>query len=92
MATSPYMTFRRLRFTKFWVDALQESIIFLNRFTTSESLFGQEAFSFSLAGLPAAADLGRAMDNIRDGALTVDEAQSTYLFPKYSKPTSGHTD
>lgn len=88
MVTSPYMTFRRLRFTKFWIEALQESIVFLNQFTASESLYGQDAFSFSLTGLPTAADLAQAMDNIRNGTLTVDEAHNSYLFPKYSKRKS----
>lgn len=90
MATSPYMTFRRLRFTKFWVEALQESVVFLNQFTMRESLYGQDAFSFSLTGLPNATDLAQAMDNIRNGTLTVEEAQSSYLFPKYSKRPRAH--
>lgn len=86
--TSPYMTFRRLRFTKFWIEALQEAVAFLNRFTTSESLYGEDAFSFSLRGLPSASDLHQAMDNIRSGTLTVGEAHTSYLFPKYSEPRS----
>ena len=82
------MAFRRLRFTKFWVEALQESTAFLNQFTTSELLYGKDAFSFSLTGLPSAAELAQAMGSIRNGTLTVGEAQNSYLFPKYSKHKS----
>lgn len=82
--TSPYMTFRRLRFTKFWIEALQEAVAFLNEFTTSESLYGENAFFFSLTGLPTAADLNLAMHNIRSGKLTIDEAHNSYLYPKLS--------
>lgn len=82
--TSPYMTFRRLRFTKFWVSVLEEAVNFLNQFTTSEALYGQEAFSFSLGGLPTTAELAQAMDGVRNGTMTVDKARDSFLFPKYN--------
>lgn len=85
MATSPYMTFRRLRFRKFWIEALEGSVFFLNQFTTSNALYGQERFSFSLTGLPTPNDLEQAMDKIRSGTLTVEEAHNSYLSPRYSK-------
>jgi hypothetical protein len=92
IATSPYMTFRRLRFTKFWVEVAQRSVDFLNQLTSSESIYGQYAFSFSLTGLPTAAELADAIVNIRNGTLTVDRAHDLFLFPKYSKREGGAGD
>lgn len=82
--TSPYMTFRRLRFAKFWVSAMEQAVDFLNRFTTSEALYAQEAFSFSLKGLPTTTELAQAMEGVRAGTLTVDQAHDSFLFPKYN--------
>lgn len=85
MVTSPYSTFRRLRFVQFWVEAVLDSVAFLNQFTSDDSLYGSGAFTFSVSGLPAAEDLEDAMRAIRAGQLTVEQAHNRYLFPKYSK-------
>jgi hypothetical protein len=82
LVTSPYMAFRRLRFVRFWIEAVQDSVSFLNQFTASESLYGPEAFSFSLTGLPTATDLTQAMDDLRNGSITVEQTHNTYLFPR----------
>lgn len=86
--TSPYLAFRRLRFVRFWVEAVEDSVAFLNLFTGSESLYGADAFTFSLAGLPTPVDLSTAMRDIRSGSLTVEQAHNTYFFPKYAKRRS----
>ena len=83
--TSPYLAFRRLRFVRFWVEAIEDSVAFLNQFTNSESLYGDDAFTFSLSGPPPPHDLTEAMGAIRSGSLTVEKAHSTYFFPKYAK-------
>lgn len=85
MVTSPYMTFRRLRFVRFWVEVIEDALAFLNEFTGSESLYGKDAFTFTLSGLPSPQGLTLAMESMRTGSLTVDEAHSTYLFPKHAR-------
>jgi|GEM_PF-2352027 len=92
LVTSPYMTFRRLRFVKFWVEAVQDSVAFLSQLTSNESLYGSDAFTFSLSGVPAPQDLAAAMHAIRSGSLTVEKAHNTYLFPKHSKRQSDPPD
>lgn len=87
--TSPYMTYRRLRFARLWVQALNNAVLFLNRFTTDKSLYGENAFSFSLSGLPTDAELEHAMDDLRRGTLTVDDAYHNYLFPRNRKRGAG---
>ena len=86
--TSPYLAFRRLRFVRFWIEAVEDSVAFLNRFTSSESLYGSDAFTFSLKGLPTPGDLAGAMHDIRSGSLTVEQAHNAYFFPKYAKRRS----
>jgi hypothetical protein len=83
--TSPYMTFRRLRFVRFWIESVEDSVSFLNRLTSLESLYGSDAFRFSLSGLPSAQDLTEAMRDIRRGSLTIQQAHDRYLFPKYAR-------
>jgi len=90
--TSPYLAFRRLRFVRFWVEAVEDSVAFLNQFTNSESLYGAGAFTFFLSGLPSPQDLTEAMGAIRSGSLTVEEAHSTFFFPKYAKRRSESPD
>jgi len=80
--TSPYLMYRRLCFVRFWVELLEDSVAFLNRFTGSESLRGEAAFTFTLEGLPSSPELTSAMRDIRSGSLSVAEAQRTYLFPR----------
>lgn len=84
LITSPYLAFRRLRFVQFWADAVDDAVVFLNQFTSCESLYGSDAFTFSLAGLPAPGDLTDAMREIRSGSLTVGRAHDRYLFPKFA--------
>lgn len=88
LVTSPYLAFRRLRFVRFWVEAVQDSVAFLNQLTSNESLYGSDAFTFSLSGVPAPQDLTAAMHAIRSGSLTVEQAHNTYFFPKYAKRSS----
>lgn len=88
LVTSPYMAFRRLRFVRFWAEAVEDSVAFLNQLTSDESLYGSDAFTFSLSGLPAPQELTAAMHEIRSGSLTVDQAHNKYLFPKYAKRRS----
>jgi hypothetical protein len=88
LVTSPYLAFRRLRFVRFWVEAVQDSVAFLNKLTSNESLYGSDAFTFSLSGVPAPQDLTAAMHAIRSGSLTVEQAHNTYFFPKYAKRSS----
>ncbi|MGL4745128.1 MAG: hypothetical protein ACRCXL_12160 [Dermatophilaceae bacterium] len=88
LVTSPYVAFRRLRFVRFWAEAVEDSIAFLNQFTSDESLYGSDAFTFSLSGMPAPQDLTAAMHEIRSGSLTVEQAHNTYFFPKYAKRRS----
>lgn len=77
--TSPYSTYRQLRFVQFWVELLEDSVAFLNGFTGRESLYGEAAFTFTLEGLPSSLELTNAMEDIRSGSLSVDEARKTYL-------------
>ncbi|WP_341359586.1 hypothetical protein V5H98_18015 [Georgenia sp. M64] len=84
LVTSPYLAFRRLRFVRFWAETVQDSVAFLNQFTSNESLYGSDAFTFSLSGLPAPRDLTDAMRDIRSGSLTVEQAHNRYFFPKYA--------
>jgi hypothetical protein len=86
--TSPYMAFRRLRFVRFWVEVVEDAVVFLNEFTSSNSLYGDDAFTFMLSGLPSPQELTEAMRAMRSGSLTVERAHSTYLFPKYAKRRS----
>lgn len=86
--TSPYMAFRRLRFVRFWVEVVEDAVAFLNEFTSSNSLYGDDAFTFMLSGLPSPQELTEAMRAMRSGSLTVEKAHSTYLFPKYAKRRS----
>lgn len=88
LITSPYMTYRRLRFARFWIEAVEDSLHFLNAFTGSESLYGSAAFHFHLAGLPTPAVLTKAMQDLRSGSLTVEGAY-TYLFPRYASHEPG---
>ncbi|MDP3952674.1 hypothetical protein [Microbacterium sp.] len=92
LVTSPYLAFRRLRFVRFWAEAVQDSVTFLNQFTSNESLYGADAFAFSLTGLPTPDDLTTAMRDMRSGSLTVEMAHSTYFFPKYAKREDGSAD
>lgn len=92
LVTTPYLTFRKLRFIRFWVEAVEDSVAFLNQYTQSESLYGSHAFTFSLSGLPSPMGLAEAMAGIRSGSLTVEEAQNTFFFPKYAKRRSGSSD
>lgn len=92
LVTSPYLAFRRLRFVRFWAEAVQDSVAFLNQFTSNESLYGSDAFTFSLSGVPAPQDLTAAMHDIRSGSLTVEQAHNTYFFPKYAKRRSASAD
>jgi hypothetical protein len=92
LVTSPYLAFRRLRFVRFWVEAVQDSVAFLNQFTSNESLYGSDAFAFSLSGVPAPQDLTAAMHDIRSGSLTVEQAHNTYFFPKYATRRSAAPD
>lgn len=92
MVTSPYMAFRRLRFVRFWVEAVQDSVTFLNQFTNNESLYGSDAFTFSLSGLPTSQDLTAAMRDIRNGSLTVEKTHTTYLYPKSAERRSASAD
>lgn len=91
-ATSPYITYRELRFVRFWVEAVADVIEFLNGVTGSPALYGEGRFNFTLAGLPSVADLERAMHDVRVGALTVGEAHSRFLSPKYSKRRQADAD
>lgn len=84
LVTSPYLAFRRLRFVRFWAEAVQDSVAFLNQFTSNESLYSSDAFTFSLSGLPAPRDLTDAMRDIRSGSLTVEQAHNRYFFPKHA--------
>lgn len=90
--TSPYLAFRRLRFVRFWAEAVQDSVAFLNQFTTNKSLYGSDAFSFSLTGVPTPQDLTAAMHDIRSGSLTVEQAHNTYFFTKYANRRSAGSD
>lgn len=90
--TSPYMAFRRLRFVRFWAEAVQDSVAFLNQFTSNESIYGSDTFTFSLSGVPTPQDLTVAMRDIRSGSLTVEQTHNTYLFPKYAKRRSASPD
>lgn len=92
LVTSPYLAFRRLRFVRFWAESVQDSVAFLNQFTSSESLYGSDAFTFSLSGVPAPSDLTSAMHDIRSGSLTVEQAHNTYFFPKYALRRSASAD
>jgi hypothetical protein len=92
LVTSPYMAFRRLRFVRFWAQAVEDSVAFLNQLTSDESLYGSDAFTFSLSGVPAPQDLTAAMREIRSGSLTVERAHKTYFFPKYAKRRSDSPD
>ncbi|MET7281793.1 hypothetical protein ABZS29_26400 [Kribbella sp. NPDC005582] len=83
--TSPYLTFRQLRFVKFWVESIEDSVSFLNQFTGNASLYGSDAFTFSLAGLPSPEDLLEAMDAVRSGSLNVKDAYDTFFYPKHAK-------
>lgn len=83
--TSPYMAFRRLRFASFWAEAVEDTITFLNQFTSDKSLYGEAAFVFSLSGIPSPRELAAAMQDLRAGSLTVEEAHNAYLLPKYAK-------
>lgn len=83
--TSPYLAYRRLRFVRFWVETIEDSLAFLNQFTGSESLYGDAAFTFTLTGLPSPNELTEAMGEIRSGSLTVGDAHGTYFNPKYAK-------
>lgn len=89
LVTSPYSAYRRLRFVQFWIAAVEDSVKFLNQFTGSEEVYGPDAFTFSLTGLPVPAEITQAMHDIRIGSLTVDQAHRTYLSPKYWKARSG---
>ncbi|WP_284989495.1 hypothetical protein [Arthrobacter sp. efr-133-TYG-120] len=83
--TSPYMAFRRLRFASFWAETVEDTIAFLNQFTSDKSLYGESAFAFSLSGIPSPRDLAAAMQDLRAGLITVEDAHNTYLLPKYAK-------
>ena len=61
---------------------------FWKPFTSSNSLYGDDAFTFMLSGLPSPQELTEAMRAMRSGSLTVEKAHSTYLFPKYAKRRS----
>ena len=89
VVTSPYMAFRRLRFVRFWVEVVEDAVAFLNEFTSSNSLYGEDALTFKLSGLPSPQELTQAMEAMRTGSLTVEKAHSTYLFPKYARRNSG---
>ena len=84
LVTSPYTMFRQLRFVRFWVEAVEDAAGFLNTLTADADLFGQNAFTFSLRGIPSASDLGKAMERVRAGSLTVADAHNTYLYPRYA--------
>ena len=86
VVTAPYMAYRRLRFVRFWVETVEDTVAFLNRFTSSDSLYGKSAFTFSLSGLPSPQDVSKAMQDVRSGSLTVEGVHSSFLFPKYAKP------
>ena len=90
--TSPYMAYRRLRFVRFWVEAIEDAVTFLSDVTGRHSLYGDSAFTFSLSGLPSPGDLDRAMEDLRAGVLTVEEAHSRYLFPAHAKRRGGSED
>lgn len=90
--TSPYLTFRRLRFIRFWIEAIDDSVAFLNQVTNDEQLYGADAFTFSLSGLPSPKDLMEAMKSIRNGSLTVEEANNTYVSPRYTKRRTEQSD
>lgn len=85
LVTSPYSAYRRLRFVKFWVETLEDSVAFLNQFTSSKALYGKEAFTFSLEGFPSPETLEQAMHKMQTGSLTVEEAHRTYFFPKHAR-------
>ncbi|MFK4087531.1 hypothetical protein ACI2LF_25705 [Kribbella sp. NPDC020789] len=84
--TSPYVTYRQLRFAQFWVETIEDAVTFLNQFTGNVELYGDDAFTFALAGLPSPNDLTEAMRAIRSGSLSVEDAYDAYLFPKHAKP------
>lgn len=90
--TSPYTAYRRLRFTRFWVEVVEDAVAFLNQFTTSTELYGTSAFAFSIPGAPSPNDLTAAMEGVRDGTLTVAEAHNKYLFPRRGDRHGGDDD
>lgn len=82
--TSPYLTYRRLRFVQFWVEAMESAVAVLNEYTSSPAIQGDEAFTFSIAGLPSGQEIGTAMEDLRAGVLSVDEANDRFLFPRFA--------
>lgn len=83
--TSPYMAYRELRFARFWIEAVGDVVRFLNGVTGSRSLYGDAGFEFALTGLPSADELERAMADMRAGRLSVQDAHSRFIVPKYSQ-------
>ncbi|MFE7504170.1 hypothetical protein [Promicromonospora sp. NPDC057488] len=83
--TSPYMAYRRLGFAKFWVEVIDDSVDFLNSITRDRSIFGDDAFGFSVVGLPSSSELSAAMGDLRNGLLTVERAHNMFMYPKYAK-------
>lgn len=90
--TSPYLAFRRLRFASFWAEVVEDTISFLNQFTSDKSLYGESAFAFSLSGIPSPGDFVAAMQDLRDGSLTVEAAHHAYLSPKSSRRIAGTSE
>ncbi len=86
--TSPYITHRELRFVRFWVEAVDDVVRFLNGVTGSPSLYGDGHFGFAVTGLPSVEELERAMDDVRAGQLTVGDARTRFLSPRYSRRRS----
>lgn len=91
MISTPYSTYRRLRFNRFWIEVVRGAVDFLNGLTSSNELYGASSFTFRLDGLPEPEALQDAMQAIRAGSLSCGQARDDLLVPSYSLPASGAT-